>query len=102
MQTTGAFQLVVNQCSSARARTPVQGSRSVHELLYLAAVRDDSCQQDHRQGRVDINLTCDLRVLPKYFGDHGLLSPVEFQTLELLSSVPESTTALDHVPGYLT
>jgi hypothetical protein len=35
---------------------PAQNSRSVHGLLYLAAARTDSCQQEHYKGCVDINL----------------------------------------------
>jgi hypothetical protein len=40
MQTTGAALLAVKRCSPMRVRMPAQDSRSVHRLLYLAAVRD--------------------------------------------------------------
>jgi hypothetical protein len=44
MQTTGTALLVAERRSIGRLRTPAQGSRSVHGLLYLAAVRDDWCR----------------------------------------------------------
>jgi hypothetical protein len=53
MQTTGAALLAVRRCSLARVRMPAQDSRSAHGLLYLAAVRDDWREQEHRQGTVD-------------------------------------------------
>jgi hypothetical protein len=44
MQTTGTALLVAERRSIGRLRTPAQGSRSVHGVLYLADVRDDWCR----------------------------------------------------------
>jgi hypothetical protein len=57
MQTTGATLLVVKPCSVTRLWRTAQDSRSVHRLLYLAAVQDDSCQREHCQPRLDIGLS---------------------------------------------
>ncbi len=48
MQTTGACLLAVNRCSPAGVRMPAQDSRSVHGLLYFAALRADRHKQEHR------------------------------------------------------
>src|SRR5579863_10677842 len=40
MPTMGAILVVINRCSLVRASMAVQGGRSAHELLYLAAVQD--------------------------------------------------------------
>jgi hypothetical protein len=48
MQTTGAALPVVKRCSLSRLLMPGQDGHSVHGLLYLAAVREDCCQQEHR------------------------------------------------------
>src|SRR6266851_5850901 len=53
MQTTGAFLLAFNRCSSPRVRTLAQDSRSAHRLLYLAAVRANRPEQERCQGTVD-------------------------------------------------
>ena len=53
MQTTGAVLLAAKRCSPMRVRTPAQDSRSAHGLLYLAAVRANQREQEHRQGTVD-------------------------------------------------
>jgi len=57
MQTTGTALLASEWRSIVRLWTPAQDSRSAHGLLYLAAVRDDWCQQEHRQVRLDIGLS---------------------------------------------
>jgi hypothetical protein len=54
MQTTGAFLLAVNRCSSARVLTDAQDSSSAHGLLYLAAGRADRRKEEHCQGMVDV------------------------------------------------
>jgi hypothetical protein len=53
MQTTGATLLVVEWCSLVRVPMAAQDGRSVHGLLYLAAVRDGRCELEHGQGRID-------------------------------------------------
>jgi hypothetical protein len=53
MQTTGATLVAIKRCSPMCVRMPAQDSRSVHGLLYLAAVRDDRRRKEHCQGRVD-------------------------------------------------
>jgi hypothetical protein len=57
MQTTGAALVAAKQCSLACVLMPAQDSRSAHGLLYPAAVRDDSCQQERCQVWIDIELT---------------------------------------------
>jgi hypothetical protein len=49
MQTTGTALGVSERRSIVRLRTPAQDSRSAHGLLYLAAVRDDSREQERCQ-----------------------------------------------------
>ena len=49
MQTIGTTLIAAKRCSLVRMLTPAQGSRSAHALLYLATVRDDWRQQEHRQ-----------------------------------------------------
>jgi hypothetical protein len=58
MQTTGTALLTVEQRSVVGLWTPAKHGRSVLGLLYLAAVPDDSCQQERCQGRVDIGSSC--------------------------------------------
>ena len=53
MQTSGAPLLATKRRSTARALMPAWGSHCAHELLYLAAVRDDRRVQEHCQGRID-------------------------------------------------
>lgn len=53
MQTTGAALVAVERSSLAPVRSAVQGSRSAHGLLYVAAVPTDWREQEHRQGTVD-------------------------------------------------
>jgi hypothetical protein len=60
MQTTGTSLFAAIRNRSGRMRVHVQVGRQAHVLLYSAAVRHDSCQQEHRQGAVDID--------PKHFG----------------------------------
>src|ERR1044071_2869996 len=43
----------VRRCSLVRMWTPARDSRSAHGLLYLAAVRANQREQEHRQGTVD-------------------------------------------------
>jgi hypothetical protein len=54
MQTTGTTLIAVKRRSLVRVGMSAQDSRSAHGLLYLAAVRDDRCEQEHCQGRVAI------------------------------------------------
>ncbi len=60
MQTTGAALLAAERCSLARVLILVQDGHSLHGLLYLAAVPDDSRQRDNCQDCVDINSARDL------------------------------------------
>lgn len=60
MQTTGAALLAAERCSLACVLMLVQDGRSLHGLLYLAAVPDDSCQRDDCQDCVDTNSARDL------------------------------------------
>jgi hypothetical protein len=55
MQTTGAVLLAVKRRSPACVWMPAQDSRSAYRLLYLAAVRADRREQEHRQGVLDID-----------------------------------------------
>ena len=57
MQTTGATLLAAKRCSLARALMPAQDSRSVHGLLYLAAVRHGWRQQKRCQVHLDVGLS---------------------------------------------
>ena len=57
MQTTGTPLLAIELRRLARALTTAQDSRCVPRLLYLAAVRDDSRQQEHCQARLDSGLS---------------------------------------------
>ena len=57
MQTTGKPLLAIELRRLARALTTAQDSRCVPGLLYLAAVPDDSGQQEHCQGRLDSGLS---------------------------------------------
>ena len=57
MQTSGTSLLGIGPCSATRVSVTGQDSRSVHGLLYLAAVWDDRCEQEHRQGPVDIDFS---------------------------------------------
>ena len=59
MQTTGAALLGVQQCCVPRMGDDCSRRPCAHGLLYLAPVLDDSCQHEHRQGRVDINAAHD-------------------------------------------
>ncbi len=52
-QTSGTALLTAKRCSLARVPMPAQDSHSAYGLLYLAAVRDNWREQEHRQGRVD-------------------------------------------------
>ena len=45
------------RCSPARVLMSVQDGRRAHRLLYLAAVRDDWCQQEHCQPCLDVGLS---------------------------------------------
>jgi len=55
MQNMGAALLTVKRRSLARALMLAQDSGCASGLLYLAAVRDDRREHEHRQGRVDID-----------------------------------------------
>lgn len=54
MQTIGTTLARGNRCSLVRVQVPAHNSSSAHGFLYLAAVRDDGCQQEHRQALADI------------------------------------------------
>src|ERR1700733_3379592 len=54
MQSTGAALLAVKRCSLVRVPMAAQDGPRAYGLLYLAAVPDGSCQQEHCQGQVDI------------------------------------------------
>ena len=56
MQTSGTALLAVELCSLVHVWMAAQDSRSVHGLLYLAAVRNDACEQGHCQDHVDISV----------------------------------------------
>src|SRR5690242_20726057 len=62
MQTSGVAPLAVERRSSMRMRRHAQDGRSARGLLYPTAVRDDFCQQEPCQGRLDIGLSAVLRV----------------------------------------
>jgi hypothetical protein len=53
MQNTGAILLAAQRCSLAPTWMLACGSCSAHGLLYLAAVRANQREQEHRQGTVD-------------------------------------------------
>jgi len=53
MQTVGATLFAGKWCSTMRVWMSAQNRCGAHGLLYLAAVRDDWREQEHRQGIVD-------------------------------------------------
>ena len=53
MQTVGTLLLTVKPCSLVRMRRSAQDNRNAYGLLYLAAVRANWRDQEHRQGAVD-------------------------------------------------
>jgi len=57
MRTVGTALFGVQRCSLMYMWTTAQDGRSVHGLLYLAAVRDGSCQQERRQGRCGLSFS---------------------------------------------
>ena len=56
MQTTCATLLATKRRSLVRVLMIVHDGRCAHGLLYLAAVRDDRRELEHRQGHVDVGL----------------------------------------------
>ena len=51
MQTIGAALVAIKQCSPVRMSMPAQGGRSVHRLLYLAAVRRRQRREQEQASR---------------------------------------------------
>ena len=83
MQTSGTSLLAVDRCSLAHVWTFAQDSRSAYGLLYLAAVRDDWCQQEHRQVRLDIGLSawelaCHTLLTTVFAGQGRFVLPVDY------------------------